>query len=42
MSKFMWSINHNVSNTDAHYSVHREAMIASQQLKGISIMVHTL
>ena len=23
-SQFMWSINHNVSNTVAHYSVHRE------------------
>ena len=33
-SQFMWSINHNVSNTVAHYSVHREERLLLSNWKG--------
>ena len=33
--QFMWSINHNLSNTVASYTVHREAIVAPQKLKGL-------
>ena len=32
--QFMWSINHNVSNTVAHYSVHREERLLLSNWKG--------
>ena len=33
--QFMWSRNHNLSNTVASYTVHREAIVAPQKLKGL-------
>ena len=34
ISQFMWSMNHNISNTDAHYSVHREERLLLSNWKG--------